>query len=122
MSLTYYLKKWVLSAKTVTLIHILDFFGVIFPKITLILGLKLFFCVSICSLTDPGAEILRACSSNTICHVSHVTCPLSHVNFFFFIFYPLNFFDKVVELVGGGYVINGAYPVQFNNKKYKLKI
>ena len=46
MSLTYYFKKWVLSAKTVTLIHILDFFGVIFPKITLILGLKLFFFVT----------------------------------------------------------------------------
>ena len=70
---------------------------------------------------------MRECLSNTICHVSivtchvspvmchmsHVTCHLSHVKiFFFYIFFnPLNIFDKVVELVGGGSVINGAYPV-----------
>ena len=42
-----------------------------------------------------------------MCHVSHVTCQLSHVIFFLFI----KKFDKVVELVGGGSVINGAYPV-----------
>ena len=36
------------------------------------------------------------------CHMSHVTC---HMSFFFF------FLDKVVKLIGGGSVINGAYPV-----------
>ena len=34
--------------------------------------------------------------------MSHVTCPMSEKNL-----------DKVVELVGGGSVINGAYPVYF---------
>ena len=44
--------------------------------------------------------------SNVACHVSRVACHVSHVtcNFFFII-------DKVVELVGLGSVINGAYPV-----------
>ena len=36
----------------------------------------------------------------------HVT-NVSHVTFFFIIF----FFDKLVKLIGGGSVINGAYPV-----------
>ena len=42
-------------------------------------------------------------------------CKVSHVkicfNFEFHFF--VCFFDKVVELVGGGYVIDGAYPVYF---------
>ena len=42
--------------------------------------------------------------SRVTCHMSHVTC-----HFFFFL-------DKVVELIGGGSVINGAYPVQFYEK------
>ena len=37
-----------------------------------------------------------------MCHVPHVMC-----KFFFFN-------DKVVELVGGGSVINGANPSSFN--------
>ena len=41
------------------------------------------------------------------CHVSHVTCHMSHVLFLCF--------EKVVELAGGGYVINGAYHVYFFN-------
>ena len=40
------------------------------------------------------------------CHVSHVMCQVSHI-----------FFYKVVELVGGGCVINGAYPVYFYDIK-----
>ena len=43
--------------------------------------------------------------------MSGVTCEVSGVTFFIFIF-----FDKVVELVGGGSVINEAYPVQFVTK------
>ena len=42
--------------------------------------------------------------SHVMCQVSGVTC---HMTFFI-----LNlFFDKVLELVGRGSVINGAYPV-----------
>ena len=54
-----------------------------------------------------------------MCHLSCVMCHLSCVQIFFFdILFFLNFlslkkFNKVVELVGGGSVINGAYPVQF---------
>ena len=43
------------------------------------------------------------------CHVSHVTCHVSRVTCH-------NFFSpsyKVVKLISGGSVINGAYPVQF---------
>ena len=40
------------------------------------------------------------------CHVSRVTCHLSHVT-------CQIFFNKVVKLVSGGSVINGAYPVYF---------
>ena len=53
--------------------------------------------------------------SPVMCHVSPVTCHLSHVIFLFIFLdkkkYPLEKMDKVVELVGGGSVINGAYPV-----------
>ena len=50
--------------------------------------------------------------SCVMCHVSHVNCHLSHVNKKNYIFFnPLKKLDKVVELVGGVSVINGAYPV-----------
>ena len=40
--------------------------------------------------------------------MSRAMCHMSHITFF------LSFFaDKVVELVGGGSVINGAYLVYF---------
>ena len=42
--------------------------------------------------------------SGVKCHVSYVRCQVSHVFVFFFL-------DKDVGLVGGGSVINGAYPV-----------
>ena len=38
--------------------------------------------------------------------MSHVTSHLSHVTFFFY---------KVVKLVSGGSITNGAYPIQFLN-------
>ena len=38
-------------------------------------------------------------------HVSHVTCHMSCVTCHIFFFY------NVVKLIGGGFVINGAYPV-----------
>ena len=88
------------------------------------------------------AEILRECSSHTLCHVSrimchvshvtchmsHVTCHLSHVKNIFLthfylkkknknkksnFFYTIKILVKVVELVDGGSVIKRAHPVQF---------
>ena len=47
-----------------------------------------------------------------MCHVSHVTCHMSHVTIFFVCF----FLHKVVKLIGGGSVINGAYPIKFSHK------
>ena len=60
--------------------------------------------------------------SCVMCHVSCVKCRLSPVtcqnNFFLHnkiyitdFFLSLKKLDKVVELVGGGSVLNGAYPV-----------
>ena len=66
--------------------------------------------------------------SRVTCHLSPVTCHVSpaHVtcqkyiflhfhykkNIYIYYFFTLQkIFDKVVELVGGGSVINGAYPV-----------
>ena len=40
-----------------------------------------------------------------MCQLSRVRCHMSHIIILFF------YLDKVVELVGGGSVINGAYPV-----------
>ena len=45
--------------------------------------------------------------SHAMCHVSHVTCHGQLVPFFLLLFY------KVVDLIGGGSVINGAFPIQF---------
>ena len=45
------------------------------------------------------------------CHVTSVTCHVSHVTCHnFFIYFVL---VKVLKLIGGGSVINGAYPVKF---------
>ena len=41
------------------------------------------------------------------CHISRVPCHVSHVTCHFFFL----FFYKVLKLIGGGSVINGAYPV-----------
>ena len=43
--------------------------------------------------------------SGVTCHVSCVTCHMSHVTCHFFFL-----LDKVLELIGGGSVINGATP------------
>ena len=62
--------------------------------------------------------LTRCHISRLTCHVSHVTCQMSNVkchmscvlcHIFFFLFFL--FLDKVVEQVGVGSVINGAYPV-----------
>ena len=46
--------------------------------------------------------------SHVTCQVSHVRCQVSGVMNNFFLFF--NSLDKVVELVHGLSVINGAYP------------
>ena len=67
--------------------------------------------------TKQEPEILREFSPPTTCNVLHVTywvsCVISHV---LHVRCPIllsssSFLDKVVELVGGGSVMNGAYPV-----------
>ena len=45
------------------------------------------------------------------CQVSGVAC---HVNIYSFFFVFFVFFDKVLGLVGGGSVINKAYPSSFS--------
>ena len=72
----------------------------------------------------PFAKILRECSPDTMCHVSCVTCHMSHItchvspvtcknkkNYVFIEKKGRTKLDKGVELVGGGSVMNGAYPV-----------
>ena len=53
--------------------------------------------------------------SRVTCHMSHVTCHMSQFYFIFIYIYVYIFFfffsDKMVKLIGGGSVINGAYPV-----------
>ena len=58
-----------------------------------------------CSIYLIPLIIKQEQESHVKCHVSHVTCHLSHNTFQVF------FFDKVVKLVSGESVINGAYPV-----------
>ena len=45
--------------------------------------------------------------------MSGVRCQVSGDTFFLLLFSSFLFFDKVVKLVGGGYVINGATPSCF---------
>ena len=46
-----------------------------------------------------------------MCQVSRVTCQVSRVTCFFY--FLKFFFNKVVKLIGGGSVINGASPSSF---------
>ena len=97
---------------------------------------NIFHTLPIPNRKSQGADILREFSSHSMCHVSCVMCHMSHVpchlspvmchvscvtfhmsNYFFYLkkkmFFCLKKMDKVVELVSGGSIINGAYPVQF---------
>ena len=50
------------------------------------------------------------------CHMSRVTCQMSHFFYIYMYIYIYIFFlYKVVELIGGGSVINGATPSSFPN-------
>ena len=44
-------------------------------------------------------------------YLKGVTCPVSHVKYIYIYFFLK---DKVVKLIYGGSVINGAYPVSFS--------
>ena len=65
-----------------------------------------------------GAELLRECSPPTMCQISHITCHLSHVmchvscvtRHVSHVAHK-KMPNNLVELVGGGSFINGAYPV-----------
>ena len=60
--------------------------------------------------TPPNVSHVTCFVSCVTCHMSRVRYHVSHVtchNIFFIYF----FFYKVVKLIGGGSVINGAYPV-----------
>ena len=56
--------------------------------------------------------VIKSC---VMCHVSHVMCHKSrvkcHVSGVTCNFFSSSFLDKVVKLIGGGSVINRAYPV-----------
>ena len=55
--------------------------------------------------------------SHVMCHMSHVTCRMSRVAcHIFFFFYSA----KVVKLIDGESVINGAYPVFFLVNAYYI--
>ena len=67
----------------------------------------------------PMSCVMCHVTCHVTCHVSHVMCHVSRVtchNLFFF------FSDKVLKLIGGGSVINGAYPVQFLNTSLSMRI
>ena len=68
--------------------------------------------------TLPNMSHVTCHVSRVTCHVSRVTCHMSRVTCHLFIFLLFFFLDKVVKLIGGGSVMNGAYPVQFNTAKY----
>ena len=55
------------------------------------------------------ARELKFCSPPTTCNMSCGTCNVSHVTCH--VSYVIFFFYKVVKLIGGVSVINGAYPV-----------
>ena len=50
--------------------------------------------------------------SHVICHISHLTCHMSRI-MYHMSYYCYFWFDKVVMLVGGGFVISRAYRVNF---------
>ena len=56
-----------------------------------------------------------------MCHVSHVRCHVSGVRCQVSNIIIISFVYKVVELVGGGSVINGAYPSSLEGFKHTQK-
>ena len=76
---------------------------------------------------------MRECSPPSTCHMSCVTCPVSRVTchvsrvmchmsqFFYFILFFFCF-EKVLKIIGGGSVINGAYPIKFSFFQIKISL
>ena len=64
---------------------------------------------SLFSSTISSTSFIRCHVSCVRCQVSVVGCQVSGVMCYFFRVF-ICFFHKAVELVGGGSVINGAYP------------
>ena len=69
----------------------------------------------ICQVSHVRCQV-----SHVICHVSHFTRHMSHVTYHIYLFFIYIFSDKVVNLVSGGFVINGAYPSSFVNVSFYL--
>ena len=65
--------------------------------------------------TPPNKSCFICHVSRVTCHKSRVTCHVSHVTCH--IFSSSFFSDKVVKPIGGGSVINGAYPIYFRKCK-----
>ena len=66
------------------------------------------------SLFHETANVLDTtvcCQANNEVNMSSVKCHMSGVKGHLFSFFLLLLFDEVVELIGGGSVINGAFPV-----------
>ena len=78
----------------------------------IILLFRIYKTLSIPNHKSWGAEIWGECSFPTMWHMSHVTYHMTHVTCHVLgVKCHIFLYDKVVEVVGGGCVINGAYPV-----------
>ena len=62
-----------------------------------------------------GTGIVRQCSPRSVCQVSHIMCHVSHVichvSSVTCHTFEFDFYYNLLQLVGGGSVLNGAYPV-----------
>ena len=125
--LTFQVGQWTLGRATIAIITpwrrrmLLYSLLKVFPRIIIVC---FFFIIMLPQLPSLKTRCGRGCSINTFvinssfssihetlrefstpprvtCHVSGIRCQVSHVTFFF---------NKVLELVAGGSVINGAYP------------
>ena len=78
-----------------------------------ILGIKVVMCHMPLSyvICHMSYVICHMSLSYVICHMSYVICHMPYVTRHVSHVKPKNIY-KVVELVGGGSVINGAYPIQ----------
>ena len=56
------------------------------------------------------SHVITHMSCVICCHISHVMCHISHITCHLFLYF---FFYKVVNLVGGGFIINGATAFTF---------
>ena len=78
---------------------------------SVILLFRIFKTLSIPNREIWRAKLLKECSPPTMCHMSCVTCEVSGVRCRVSPFFWGGEGEEVVELVDGGFVINGAWPV-----------